>query len=102
VRSTGDGDPDGSLGDTAMGLELGAIDALTAADDEVPIAESFATIEGVSVGEGELVAKMFAAKPRATAATISSATHRGLDRADCRFIRLHPLFGCLGSRRCRP
>ena len=93
----GDGDPVGSIGPTAIGLAEGPV-ASTSAEAEPPFAASVARNEGASVGEGEgeLVANMPVTRPRAIAATRRSATNRGLDRADCRFIRLHPLFGCLG------
>jgi hypothetical protein len=101
VRSTGDGDPVGWLGGTAIGLAVEPV-ASPAGACEPSSAESVARDEGVSVGVGKFVANMLAARPRETAATRRSATNRGLDRADCRFIGLHRGFGCLGSRRCRP
>jgi hypothetical protein len=100
VRSTGAGDPVGSVGGTATGLAVEPV--ASPAGTREPSAESVARIEGVSVGEGGLLANMLAARPRETAATRRSATNRGLDRADRRFIWLHQGFGCLGSRRCRP
>ena len=94
VRSTGDGDPVGWLGGTAIGLAVEPV-ASPAGTCE-PSAESVARIEGVSVGDGELVAIMLKTRPSATAATSKSATNHGLDRADRRFIWLHQGFGCLG------
>jgi hypothetical protein len=88
VRSTGEGDPVGSLGPTAIGLAVEPVESPAGAR-EPSFAESVARNEGVRVGEGRLVANMLAARPRATAATSKSATNHGLDRADRRFIWLH-------------